>query len=205
MSYKQEFYKNRITDLCNSYKALASLSMLALAEKNIKQVIKLHNGLNDLFNDIVKFITLLNDKEILKSVKELEIDNLPDYLSSLKTVFSYNKILSLNYTETEIDDIQDKILLNKMSVEFNHAEEIPYLNIARVLYEQGKYAEAVELCEFIKTISDTAPVWNLLGDIYRAVKRYGQCINAYRIYLELNEDDEEVANKLAEVYEEALT
>ena len=113
-------------------------------------------------------------------------------------------MLSLKYAQTEVENVIDKIILNKLSVDFNCLEEIPYLNIAKLLYEQGKYAESLKLCEFIKTITDTAPVWNIIGDVYRAVGRYGKCIEAYKKYLVLNEDDEEVAEKLLQTYEEAL-
>ena len=76
-------------------------------------------------------------------------------------------------------------------------------------YYEGKsvarnYSEAIKLCEFIKTITDTAPVWSLIGDIYRALKMYGKSIEAYKYYLNLNEDDDEATETLKEIYEEAL-
>ncbi|MCM1266146.1 MAG: hypothetical protein NC200_08105 [Candidatus Gastranaerophilales bacterium] len=204
MNHKEEFYKNKITDLCNSYKVVATLSMLALSEKNVKCVIKLHNDLNAIFGKIIEFIALLNDEELLSKVKNLEVSELPEYLSSIKTIFSYNMMLSLKYAQTEVESVEEKILLNKLSIDFNYKEEIPYLNIAKLLFEEKHYAEALELCEFIKTITETAPVWNISGDVYRALKRYGKCIEAYKTYLDLNEDDDEVAEKLLQVYEEAL-
>ena len=73
------------------------------------------------------------------------------------------------------------------------------------LYENENYSEAIELCEFIKTITDTAPVWSLIGDIYRTLKMYGKSIEAYKYYLKLNEDDDEATETLKEIYEEALS
>ena len=205
MDYKVEFYKNRLTELCNSFKAIASLSILALEQKNFKKVMLLYKKLNNVFEDIKKLVELYGDTNLTKQVKELDMANIPEEFDILKTIDSYYKVLSLKYAQTEFESDEEKILLNKISIELNYKEEIPYLNIARIMYSNGKYAEAIELCEYIKTITDSAPVWNILGDIYRATKDYGMAIEAYKKYLELNEDDYEIEKVLEEVYEEALT
>lgn len=205
MDYKNEFYKNRLTEYCNSFKAVASLSMLALAQKNVNVVMSLYKKLNIIFTDIVNLTEIIYDNDIVNCVKTLEVDKLPDFFDVLKTVDSYYKMLSLKYAQTEFETDEENILLNKISIEINHKEEIPFLNIAKIFYNNEKYAEAIEICEYIKTISDSAPVWSILGDIYRATKEYGLSIEAYKKYLELNEDDYEVEKTLQDVYEEALS
>jgi len=205
MGTKEEFYKTKLTDLCNTYKSIASLSILSCARNDIEQIKKLHNDLNEVFSSVVQFLKKTGSAKIAEQITYDEYGHLPEDFNSLKIIDSYKKILSLKYTNVETDNIEDKIYMNKLSVELNPPEEIAYLNIARALYENGNYAESLELCKFIKTISDTAPVWCLLGDIYRSLKMYGESIDSYRTYLELNENDEEAEQTLSEIYEEALS
>jgi len=171
----------------------------------LEQIKKLHNDLNEVFSSVVQFLKKTGSAKIAEQITYDEYGHLPEDFNSLKIIDSYKKILSLKYTNVETDNIEDKIYMNKLSVELNPPEEIAYLNIARALYENGNYAESLELCKFIKTISDTAPVWCLLGDIYRSLKMYGESIDSYRTYLELNENDEEAEQTLSEIYEEALS
>lgn len=204
MTNKEEFLKTKLTDFCNQYKAIASLSILAIAKNDVSLVKKLHNDLKKIFEDTMNFLDLFCSKSMLLKYRNLDFSTIPSNFESLKIIDSYQKILSLKYTKVETDNIEDKILLNKMSVEFNPMEEIPYLNIARILYENKNYFESLELCEYIKTITDTAPVWSLIGDIYRELKMYGKSIEAYKYYLKLNEDDDEASETLQKIYEEAL-
>ena len=196
MDYKVEFYKNRLTDLCNSFKAIASLSILALEQKDFKKVILFYEKLNNIYSDIIKFVELYADENLTRQVKELDLNEIIEDFEVLKTIDSYYKMLSLKYAQTEFESDEEKILLNKISIELNYKEEIPYLNLAKIMYNNAKYAESIELCEYIKTITDSAPVWHILGDIYRATKDYGMAIEAYKKYLELNEDDYEVEKVL---------
>lgn len=205
MTYKEEFLKTKLTDYCNQYKAVASLSILAIAKNDVVLIKKLHKDLKKIFDTTMSFLEPLCSKSIISKLKNMDLSLIPQSMESLKIIDSYQKILSLKYTKVETDNIEDKIYLNKMSIEFNPLEEIPYLNIARALYENENYSEAIELCEFIKTITDTAPVWSLIGDIYRTLKMYGKSIEAYKYYLKLNEDDDEATETLKEIYEEALS
>jgi tetratricopeptide (TPR) repeat protein len=204
MDNKQTFYKNQITDLCNAYKSIAILSFLEIEKGRLEKVLALHKNLEEIFDKIVKRVKLLNDDKTLKKVQSTEFEELPEYLSEIKNVVSYKKLLSLKYSQLDGKTLEDNIVINKMSIEFNPSEEIPYLSIGQALFDNGHYLEVIKLCEFIKTISDTAPVWKLIGDAYRKLGQYGFCIESYQKYLELNEDDYEMKDELNKVYEEAL-
>ena len=196
--------KNKLTDLTNAYKVVGTLSVLAVAQKDIETIKEQYKILKEIFSEIVEVVEKNCSKKEVEMVKNLDIDNLPEYLKPISTVDIYNKILALKYTNIEIEDYEDKIEINKMSVELNHIEEMAYLNIARTLYEQKKYVEAIRLCEYIKTLATTAPVYEILGDVYRDLKYYDESIASYKRYLELNENDTDAKARLDEIYEEAL-
>ena len=122
----------------------------------------------------------------------------------LNIVDIYNKLLSLKYLGFKTENSEEKIIISKMSIEFNPEEELAYISLAKSLYEFGKYPEAVSLCEYIKTFSETAPVWEILGDVYRDLEVWGKSVEAYKKYVEINDGDLEVADKLESVYKEAL-
>lgn len=204
MDYKKEYIKTKLTELSNSYKSVAILSDYAIKTNDFKLVYSLFCELKSIFNKILSFVKNNCPKSIYEKVENLDTENLPDYFEPLKTVDIYSKILSLKYPNIETDNPKEKIMLHKMGIEFNPTEEISYLGIAKILLEEKKYPQVIKLCEYIKTISDTAPVWEILGDTYRELKDYGKSIDAYSKYLELNEKDAEGEAKLAETYEEAL-
>lgn len=196
--------KDKLTDLTNVYKIVGTLSVLAVAQKDIETVKEQYKILKEIFSEIIELVEKNCSKNEVEMVKDLDIDNLPEHLKPLTTVDIYNKILALKYTNIEIEDYKDKIEINKMSVELNHIEEMAYLNIAKTLHKQKKYVETIRLCEYIKTLATTAPVYEILGDVYRDLKYYDESIASYKRYLELNENDIEAKARLDEIYEEAL-
>lgn len=201
---KEKFLKNKITDICNIYKAAASLAAAAAADNNIELVKKLHKNLREIFSFMTNTIELYNDPKITEKIRNNDFENLPDWLSYARIADYCRKMTALKYTNTDCNDIENQIMINKMAIELNPEEEISYLKIARTLYEQEKYTQALELCEYIKTISNTAPVWSLSGDIYRSLGKYDKSIDSYLTYVKLNEDDEKALKTLDEIYEEAL-
>ena len=204
MDYKKEFLKNKITELSNSYKFVASMSAYAVKMSDFQTVVEQNKILHEIFDQIVSVVKRFCPKSIVEKVENLDIDGLPDYLKSLNNVVVYNKITSLKYSSMETDNPKERLLLDKMSVEYSPDEEIHYISIAKTLCQEGKYPEAIEVCEYIKTISDSSPVWEILGDIYRATKDYGKSVEAYTKYLKLNENDNEGEVKLKEVLDEVL-
>ena len=196
--------QNKLTDLANTYKIVGTLSTLAVAQKDIKSVKNQYKILKEIFAEMIDLTEKNCPKNEVELAKNLDVDNLPEYLKPLATVDIYNKILALKYSNLETESYEDKIEINKMSIDFNHTEEMAYLNIAKVLYEQKKYVEGLRLCEYIKTLATTAPVYEILGDIYRDLKYYGDSVASYKRYLELNENDTEAKDRLNEIYEEAI-
>jgi len=204
MSDLKTFLKNRLSELATKYKVNAELTILAILKGNFKAVETLYYELNDTDNRIHNILKQTSNQEEIKNIKHLQLDELPDYLHSITIVDAYKKLLSLKFTNFESENLEEKICVNKMSVNFKYDEDIPYIIIARTLYKNKKYPEALKLCEFIETISSSAPVWSLYGDIYREIGEYGKAIQSYLKYLELNKNDEEGLETLEELYEEAL-
>lgn len=204
MDYKKEFLKNKLSDLSNSYKTVAILSAYAVKNNDFALAKSQYTELKEIFSEIQNIIKLCCPKSVCEKAENMDIDNLPEYFEALRVVDVYSKILSIKYPNIKTDSPLEKIILNKMSIELNPTEELSYLGIAKVLFEEKKYPEVIKLCEYIKTISNTAPVWEILGDTYRELKQYGKSIDAYVKYLELNEKDREGEEKLQKVYEEAL-
>ena len=198
------YLKNRLSELSAKFRVNTELSVLAVKKNDYKAVKGLYSELTDILTEIMNMVKLTEKAEYIKKVKHLQTDKLPDYMQSLTIVDAYKKLLSLKYTGFKSDNYEETISVNKMSIDFKYDEDIPYLLIGRILYENGKYVEALKLCSYIETITTTAPVWSLYGDIYRKLGEYGKAIHSYLKYLELNEDDEEGKQTLAELYEEAL-
>ena len=204
MTSKEQFIKNRISEMSNAFKVVAELSEVSIISGDIDSVMWLNIQLNSIFERIVDFAKSMESADIVKKVKDLNVKELPEYLSSLEIIDAYKKLLSLKYTNIETDNFEEKIKLNKMSIDYNWEEEIPYLIIARYLYEKEHYEEALKLCEYILKITSTAPVYNILGDIYRKLGEYGRAIENYKKYTEMNDGDDEAIETLNTLYEEAL-
>ena len=204
MGNKEDFFKLKINDIANSYKTAVSLSLIALAENNIKLVRDLHKKLGNIFSKLKDIIYMCGDDEIAQKVKNDDFENLPQWLESAKMADYSRKLLALKYTNTNYDDFEDKIMINKMAIELNPKEEIPYIKIARTLFEDGHALQALELCEYIKTFSDTIPLLSLSGEIYRSLGMYAESIDAYSNILKINEDDEETLATIEEICEEVL-
>lgn len=201
---KELFISKKITDFANSYKLLASVLLLEIAQNDYESVVVHDSSLRNLRERIFSFIKINCSKEVFEACENYDTNNLPDYMSSFVTIDVYNKILSLKYMDIEMELSKDKLKINKMSIELNPLEEIPYINMAKILYETGKYAETLKLCEYIRTLTETAPVWEIMGKVYRSLGRYGESVEAYKKYLELNENDTDALEALNEIYEEAL-
>ena len=204
MTSRETDIKNIIQDYSNMYKAISTMAVLCIAKKDFMTIKHNHEILAGLYSRILKFVKTACSEKVVEQIENSDFTNLPEELSPLSIVDTYNKILALKYTEVETDSLEERIELNKMSIELNCNEEIPYINLANVLYENGKYPETMEMCSVLKEISDTAPMWEILGKTYRKLGMYGEAIESYRKYLRLNESDNEALECLNEIYEEAL-
>ncbi len=203
--YKKELVKIKIKELCDKFKCCSTLAILAVKKENVKALRIIHNTLIEMFSTIIKTISKAYDKNIIAMIENEEFDKLPDELKCLKIVDVYKKFLSYEYINYKTDILKDKIILTKMSIEFNPFDEIPLTNLGNILLEQKKYDEAVSLIQYLRHYYDTAPIFNLSGDIYRALHQYGAAIENYKKYLSLNKKDKDVIDKLAKTYEEALS
>lgn len=181
--------KTSFTDLSNEYKVISILATLAAKLKDVELVNRLYDNL----------------KEISKEIEQFEKSNNPENENCLQTVDIYRKILSLKLSDMDIDNPDEKIKINEISIELNDKEEYPYLNIANALYEKGMFSEAAEVCKKITKMFESAPVWEILGKILRVQKKYDLSVEAYKKYLTLNEKDEEAERALYDIYEELLS
>ena len=129
MTYKEEFLKTKLTDYCNQYKAVASLSILAIAKNDVVLIKKLHKNLKKIFDTTMSFLEPLCSKSIISKLKNMDLSSIPQSMESLKIIDSYQKILSLKYTKVETDNIEDKIYLNKI---FPINFFIPSLSLSKI-------------------------------------------------------------------------
>ena len=204
MGNKEDFIKIIIKNIANSYKTAVTLTSVALAENNIQLTKDLHTHLNNIFSKLKDNVYVCEDDCIIEKIKNDNFENLPEWLTSIKMADYSRKLLALKYTNTDCDNIEDKIMINKMAIELNPQEDIPYIKIGRALFEDGHTIQALKLCEYIKTFSDTIPLLSLLGDVCRSLGMYAESIDAYSNILKIKEDDEETLAKIDEICEEAL-
>lgn len=204
MSYRKEFYKNKIEELFDSYKTVVSLSMLAVAENNVDAVINLNARLKSIFESILDVVKLFDKESVYENLKNLKFNDLPENLKLLQTLETYNKLLALEYSKLEIEDINKKIEIIKLCVEFDYQETVHSIELAKLLYEAGKYREAIVLADFIRTIDATAPSRLVLAQAYKDLKVYGLSLAFYKEYLSLNENDKEIKQEMHEVFETML-
>lgn len=196
--------KNKIAHLVHAYKLTAILSVLSAVKNDYNAVLTQYDILKQIWNDILEIVKNSYSETEYKKCSDFDIDNLTDELKQIKTVDLYNKILSLKYLDMVFDDVQKKIIIDKICLELNPFEEIIHINLAKNLYKSKNYTEAIELCDYIKSSSQSAPAWEISADSQRALKNYGQAISDYQKYIEINDGDYEVVDKLNETYKEAL-
>lgn len=173
--------ENRIQELCDSYKIIVNLSMLAIAENDIKGVFTLRKSL----------------KRIWESVKDTKH-------KELGVLETYNKILALEYAKLKPEKTSDELKILKMCIDFDYSESLHSIALARFLEKEQKYTEAIMLAEYLSIITDSAPPYHILGKCYRDLKMYDMSIKAYNSYLLLNETDKKAKEELNEIYEEML-
>lgn len=193
---------NKMIDLVNLYKLTAILSELFLKKSEYTLVENLYIELKNIYCELLEYIKTNYPESIYKSVVENRFNELPDEFKILSNIELYNKILALKYLESKPESHKTKIIFDKMSIDFNEKEELAYIDLAKILLEDKKYIETIALCDYIKTLSDTAPVWEISGDAYRNLKMYGDSIENYKHYLSINEYDDEVQKKLDDTYKE---
>lgn len=198
-------FNAKLIHLVNAYKLTANLSMPAIKRNDYKTVCFLNKKLKNIWENILQFIKNNCSEKTFKIVKDTSVSEFSEDIESIKTIDMYNKILALKYTNIKLKDIKKVIHINNLSIELNPNNEIPYINIAKELLKEKKYKQVSDICERIKTISDTAPVWEILGNTYYAQKDYGKAIESYIQYLELNENDDKGRKKLYKIYQESLS
>lgn len=201
---KQDEIKDVIGNLCNTYKVVATLSSLAVRAKEYSVVFAQHKELKKIFADIVDIISEVYPKVVARKVKKLETDDLPEELSSLKIVKTYNEILALQYSYLFSGNLKRDIILNKMSLDFNPNEGIIHFNIANLLYGKKKYNEVIDYCRTVLPLTDSQSIKFLMADAYEKIGEYGESIKLYREYFKNNEGDMGIKHKLNELYRKAL-
>lgn len=204
MDKKKLFIKNNIEELTNRYKAVAILSIVPIIHKDFVPIKKMYEELKEIYDEILNIVKQLCTKEEQKAVEEFDIENLPEYLQSIKIVKEYQEILALHYAYTKVKNQFDYLKINKMSIEFNSKEELAYLNIMAILIKNKKYAEAIKIGEDIAKVSNIATIWNFLGHIYYKLKQYGKALEAYNCYIKRNDSDVEILKNIKNIYKEVL-
>ena len=204
MSYRKEFYKNKIEKLFDSYKSVVSLSMLAVAENNVDAVIKLNSRLKSIFETILETVKLFDKENVYENLKSLKFNKLPENLKIIQTIETYNKLLALEYSKLKTEDINKKIEIIKLFIDYDYKETLHSIELAKLLCDLGKYREAILLADFLRTVDTTAPARLVLAKAYRDLKVYGLSIAFYKEYLSLNENDKDVKQELQDVFEEMI-
>lgn len=174
--------KERLEELVDSFKALASLSMLAVAENDIQGVMTLNSSLKRIFKLLEKDIT---DKEF-------------------KILDSYRKLLALEYSKLKSDNSDEQLKIIRLCIDFDYAESLHSIALAQLFQKEKRYKEAILLAEYLTTVCDSAPPYLVLAKSYRDLKMYDMSIKAYNSYLILNENDKEAKIERDEVFEEIL-
>jgi tetratricopeptide (TPR) repeat protein len=89
-------------------------------------------------------------------------------------------------------EYEKAIAIYKKSIEMDPRFGKPYSNLGFVLYQTGKFQNAVILLtrslEFLETPEDKALSWNRLGDVYRRMRDYGNALVAYQKASQLKPD-----------------
>lgn len=173
---------NRISELFDSYSAIVSLSMLAIAENDIEGAICLNKSLKKIYEQI--------------SGKVSEKQQL--------TLESYQKLLGLEYSKLSNDNADKKLKTILMSIDFDYDETLHWIGLAQLFQKEKKYKEAIMLAEYLTTVCDSAPPYLVLARTYRDLKMYDMSIKGYNTYLLLNENDKEAKQELDKVFEEML-
>ncbi len=204
MDKKKLFIKNNIEELTNRYKAVAILSLVPIIHKDFVPIKKMYEELKEIYDEILNIVQQLCTKDEQKAVEEFDIENLPEYLQSIKIVKEYQEILALHYAYTKVKNQFDYLKINKMSIEFNSKEELAYLNIMAILIKNKKYAEAIKIGEDIAKVSNIATIWNFLGHVYYKLKQYGKALEAYNCYIKRNDSDVEILKNIKNIYKEVL-
>lgn len=174
--------EKRIDELCDSYKILVSLSMLAVAENDIDGVFTINQSL----------------KRIWDSLKN-DIDS-----NTIQLLDTYNKLLALEYSKLKTDNADEQLKIIKLCIDFDYSESLHSIALAKFLYQEKKYTEAIMLATYLTTVCEIAPPFLVLGKCYKDLKMYDMSIKAYKSYLILNENDKEAEEELNEVFEEML-
>lgn len=196
--------KNAIGNLCNTYKVVATLSSLAIRAKEYSVVFAQHKELKKIFANIVDIISEVYPKVVVRKVRTLETDDLPEELSSLKIIKTYNEILALQYSYLFSGNLKRDLILNKMSLDFNPKEGVIHYNIANLLYRKKKYNETIDYCKTVLPITDSQSLKFIMADAYEKIGEYGESIKLYREYFKNNEGDMGIKHKLNELYRKAL-
>lgn len=173
---------NRISELFDSYSAIVSLSMLAIAENDIEGAICLNKSLKKIYNQITGKVS---EKEQF-------------------TLESYQKLLGLEYSKLSNDNADKKLKTILMSIDFDYDETLHWIGLAQLFQKEKKYKEAIMLAEYLTTVCDSAPPYLVLARTYRDLKMYDMSIKGYNTYLLLNENDKEAKQELDKVFEEML-
>ncbi len=196
--------KKRISDLCSTYKIIATMSTLAIRLKQYSVVFAQHKELKKVFSDIVETVNINYSKEIKNKVINLDIESLPDELSSLVLVKTYNEILALQYSSLFGKNLKNNIKLHQMSLELNPTEGIIHYNMAVLLQKSKKYDEVIDFCKKMIPMTNSQSLKNILADTYEKIGEIGEAIKLHREYFQKNEGDVVTKNKLNELYRKAL-
>ncbi|MGA2489277.1 MAG: tetratricopeptide repeat protein, partial [Anaerolineales bacterium] len=98
-----------------------------------------------------------------------------------KNALVWNELGNLYYNTGAHDEAMHSY---QKSIEFDQGNKLSYCNMASIYIQKGCYAEAIPLLnkaiEFSDDTTETASLWNRLGDAYRRLADYDNALEAYR-------------------------
>ena len=204
MNSTEKYLEKKLYEYSKIFEASALFSNYSLSCRNFDAVSFCHSNLCDIYERITALLNELCSADEIKLVEEQQFDKLPEYLVSLKSIEAYRKIIALTYSNFLFDDKRN-ILLNKMSLELNSENELPYLNIAQILANCKKYPEAIKLINYLSELRYSAPVLLFMAKMYSGMKRYDKAIANYNSYLEIYDRDKKAKNSLNKIYDEVFS
>ena len=205
MGKEREFLLKKINELSYEFKVVSTLSILAIRKNDLPAIKLIHENLNNIYTKITDKIKQAFGESIIKYIKNEEFNKLPKELSCVRMIDTYKKFLAYEYLNVKSDNLIDKVILNKMSIEFNPFDDLSFINLGRLFLDEGKFKEAIATISYLKGFSTTYPIYSLSGDIYKKLGRYGEAIENYLTCLRKNKKDNDIIKKLDETYEEALS
>lgn len=204
MDYKEKYLKSRLTDLANSFKAIANISAYTTKINNYKIVKKQYDELKNIADEANLLVKEFCSEEICEKINNGEVDDLPEYLQPMKTIDTYKKILAFKYSSMYVSKKEETFAINKMSIDFDSSSELPLLNILGTLYGDKKYAEVLKLGTLWLEYYDNVTIIEYIARAYKNLGEKGKAIDYFRKYLAKYDEDDYIQKDLDKLYKECF-